>query len=1127
MIHRIDRVNPDIDDRVIKPNEARAASNLRFGASVENTNLSGGILLNGNEQLQYAIPAGDNLVVGVMDDFEAQVVYFALYNSQGNHAIYLVRGSDNSIERIVRGAWLNFNTTMNVSMAAIDGKLYWTDNVNQPRMVNVAKGIRTQKLEDGDGTQVDTYPLPAEEWYYTQIKRPPSFPTDIYRFTADTNQNIYYLQNVGFTIYQGSVDYENQLKSANGAQFSYYYIYDNDEESRLAPWSPMIYWKNNLVIQLPKYEFVNYLQDKSLIKRVVFVYRVTNDGVISSIKTIDNIQGNYALPSALPGYGTGLTTVPPGGNPNNSQLYIQDILSLQYVIPNLDLISKQPVSTQITNADFDSVPLVSASNEIAQNRINHGNYTTDYPNWNGLTLDLEVVKSTLVNGEIFPPTDNTKMSDNRVFFNADYSFGIELLDEFGRRIGVVANKTVKIPTRRYSQASLGSPTPPPSTVVYFAPPTFDDDINNIYRVNYTVSGQFPDWCKYYRVVYSKANNYSYFLKTVCKMYFWFEANGIDYISVSLGGRTSARSKDGKTTYTFKGYALELSSGEPFAFSQEQDQYVSLAKEYIYGNSGNSNTTEAVEYKIKKQNGNFIYFETIDTYYPWAYYGGKLTASENFFPLYYQVYLYAKQASVTQIYHETTAFATADNLPRTGQLYGDCYFNAWKKVNQGSVVITVGYQEGEAEDNSGNQTLAGQFWSGVTDWITGESGNPTIVFLTDSAQFFTGNQTVFGYAIATNPTNIYSQVWDSDIGQSNIVNENQRQVRLQNGITFSDPLVQGTQINGLSKFNSVDFRQAPLENGPITSLVTTNATQREPGVLLAIGTYGISSFYYDSIQLTNTDGESNVTTTDKYLASQRPLLGQMGCSQPASITRTPLSTVYWWSDIINDFVRYTNAGLERIGLTHSFGNLLRKNLHGKTDVVSIYDQVTDEVSVWSKTKPHYTFSERFKSFQGERDYFSGAISPERGISLSTKMFHFINGQVWVTDVNSVTANDNQFFGSYQNPSLTIITNESAAVVKQWNQIKVFGPKPISTTLSTGFPDNAEGNTPLLSYISDGWWIERKSDWEAAIRRAYNTPGGVLGGKLMESRILYSIFAFDPQKFTKLNFIEVKNNSAIVQ
>jgi len=39
--------------------------------------------------------------------------------------------------------------------------------------------------------------------------------------------------------------------------------------------------------------------------------------------------------------------------------------------------------------------------------------------------------------------------------------------------------------------------------------------------------------------------------------------------------------------------------------------------------------------------------------------------------------------------------------------------------------------------------------------------------------------------------------------------------------------------------------------------------------------------------------------------------------------------------------------------------------------------------------------------------------------------------------------------------------------------------------------------------------------------------VLGGKLMESRILYSIFAFDPQKFTKLNFIEVKNNSAIVQ
>jgi hypothetical protein len=134
---------------------------------------------------------------------------------------------------------------------------------------------------------------------------------------------------------------------------------------------------------------------------------------------------------------------------------------------------------------------------------------------------------------------------------------------------------------------------------------------------------------------------------------------------------------------------------------------------------------------------------------------------------------------------------------------------------------------------------------------------------------------------------------------------------------------------------------------------------------------------------------------------------------------------------------------------------------------------------------------------------------------------------VTDVNSITAQENFVFGDYKNPQVRIVTNESPSTVKRWNQIKVYGPKPISTDLSSGLPDNATSNTPLLSYIEDGWWIERKDDWEAAIRRAYNTPGNVMSGKLMESRILYSTFVFDAQTFYKLNFLEIKSNASIVQ
>jgi len=220
----------------------------------------------------------------------------------------------------------------------------------------------------------------------------------------------------------------------------------------------------------------------------------------------------------------------------------------------------------------------------------------------------------------------------------------------------------------------------------------------------------------------------------------------------------------------------------------------------------------------------------------------------------------------------------------------------------------------------------------------------------------------GYAVSMNPTNIYAQNWDSDIGQANVVNENQRQKRILQGIIFSNPLIQGTQINGLSKFNSVDNRQAPLENGPITALVRTSATQSEPGVLLAIGKNGVSSFYYDGIQLTNVDGTSNVSTSDRYLASQRPLVGNYGASRLRNICVTPLGTVYYWSENIKDWIRYSQAGLDQLGEIYGFMNFIRNELQTSDSVMMTYDQVTDEAILIGNNANAAVFSERYKTFQ---------------------------------------------------------------------------------------------------------------------------------------------------------------------
>jgi hypothetical protein len=272
-------------------------------------------------------------------------------------------------------------------------------------------------------------------------------------------------------------------------------------------------------------------------------------------------------------------------------------------------------------------------------------------------------------------------------------------------------------------------------------------------------------------------------------------------------------------------------------------------------------------------------------------------------------------------------------------------------------------------------------------------------------------------------------------------------------------------------------------------------------------------------LTNVDGTTNIAVSDRYLASQRPLQGQFGCSQLSSITKTPLASVYWWSDVVNDFIRYSNAGLERLGLTYMFGNKLRSEVSGKR-VSTVYDYVTDEVILTPAGGKSFVFSERYKTFQGMREYIdSNGNTPERGISISQKMYHFINGNPWVTTVETPKSN---FFGSLKNPELLVITNESPSIVKQWNQIKIYGPKPQDVQLMSG---DAEGFV-RQSYIKPSWWIQRKGEFDVAIRRDTESGDGMTG-KIMESRILYSTFVFDPASFDKLNFIEVKSNMSVVQ
>jgi hypothetical protein len=1234
MIHRIDRVNPDVDDRVIKPNEARMATNLRFGASTEDTNLSGGTLVLGNKELSFTPPSGVNKVVGVYADLETNCVFFAMYNSEQKHGLYRINGATNVVDTILgvdvlgnnNGVLLNFQPadTYNVSIAVIQGLLYWTDNVNEPGVINIEKGIRTMKNAPLPGDASSIYYSEFARTNYLQVKRPPAAVLDVYRIAGSGNllSSIRFSPSQIQNIYTNDTDadgsrlatWRRDFVNTDGIQFSYYYVYDNNEESKLAPWSQPVFYKKRIVVQAPPIEINNFLAVNtapgtpfrpSTVKKVVFVYRVNNDGVPFIMGSVDNTQANYSLPTNQPN----VSSNPLTASTNFTGVIDLNIRSLKMFAADTTALIRTPVSTDLVEQRFDSVPLRSATNTIAQNRLNHANYILDRNSWQGMTLSLQVVSVTA------PSTTSQIINETTLegIFRpgGTYEIGIELLDVAGRPIGVIENQEITIPEMRVRNNPFAfiersdvegnydiykvNGTQVRNPLPDFNKENYDDASLNIYKVRYTVSGTLPPWAESFRIVSSGDKTVELFHRAQTTILYWYEGDDGKDIAlmfpffagqrntfinqgniywphfftnfplpstvVEYRGSGIVNGQNAPTvgpSLKFKGYAINKAS-VPVVYNEGDELYVKLGQQVFLQKVTPSSLSDAAmtaafavpiasrtstveSYKVVKENNGLFYIENTNTgLYPvllasdWAVpneggYSGFRSRNywwdlnpwyDNFRPVLYDVEVYLKKNPAETIFYQNNTIIQRSQLPSSGSIQGDvngdCYLC--------SFVQSISPYSGP---------------TATTTYIMAVNNDPSQYFnkfLPQSSAWYSirtprwlTRLNIPGAFYSMNPNSYSAENWTWQKGQPAIVNENQREVIIDNGIIFSSPFVQGTQINGLNQFNSLDFRLAPVENGPISSLVVTNATQKEPGVMLAIGANGVSSFYYDAIQLSNVDGTDNVATTTSYLASQRPLLGQYGTTRQMSVTKTPLGTVYWWSDNVNDLIRYTNAGLERLGMTFSFANYLRKTYNDNPLLITWYDQVTDEILLCGKLRETAVFSERYKTFQGERSYNNGfGKYPERGIGLATKQFLFLEGKIWVTDVELVGLNapdDNFIFGEYKDPVLNIVTNESPANVKRWNQIKVFGSRPNSVELQA--PDETEGVSGVLeSYLDVGNWIKRKSDWEAAIRRAANTPGGILAGKLMESRIIYSKFAFSAQGFQKLNFIEVKSNVSIVQ
>lgn len=140
-------LDADSADFRVQQNAYINMQDLRFGPTSdkgfsEQLEAVGGTLLKANANL----PAGQNYCVGYATDYPNRRVVLFNWNANGNHGIYCYDYVQDRIDPVLLTAdvpeGLNFDKNHLIHSARVEnGCVYWTDNFNEPRRINITAGL--------------------------------------------------------------------------------------------------------------------------------------------------------------------------------------------------------------------------------------------------------------------------------------------------------------------------------------------------------------------------------------------------------------------------------------------------------------------------------------------------------------------------------------------------------------------------------------------------------------------------------------------------------------------------------------------------------------------------------------------------------------------------------------------------------------------------------------------------------------------------------------------------------------------------------------------------------------------------------------------------------------------------
>lgn len=331
-----------------------------------------------------------------------------------------------------------------------------------------------------------------------------------------------------------------------------------------------------------------------------------------------------------------------------------------------------------------------------------------------------------------------------------------------------------------------------------------------------------------------------------------------------------------------------------------------------------------------------------------------------------------------------------------------------------------------------------------------------------------------------------------------------QVDKTNFVRFSNTVIPGSTINGLSTFDALDEQSMALSMGEIQKLQNASKTQELGNVMLIIGQRQTASAYLGEIQLVGSDSNAFIASSPGVIGTVNILRGNYGTQNPESVLEWK-GLVFWLDIIEGCVVQYSQAGLDDVsrynmkrfferycsGYLNTNANNL-DNINGFHHIPFgiyppsaelmctlpglIYSNYADVLPSYGGVAPSYASSiiNRFDVFDSLAKTMSFKIEenrwpenfefmPEWYDYIGDTLFAFKNGQVYTMFSN--TAAYNTVFGTQYPMRLCLPANKNPSLQKTLSNIAVeASAKPDFVVALTAVPNQQITD---LAGDDEGW------------------------------------------------------------